>query len=211
MTQQIRDELATIDIPSDIDIEIGGSAKDMQDTFRDLAMLLVLSIVLVYIVMASQFESFREPFIIMFSLPFAFTGVFLALFITGTTLSAISFIGGIMLVGIVVKNAIIMVDYTNLMRDRGLSIVQSVVVAGKSRLRPVLMTTFTTLLAMLPLAVSQGEGASMWRPMGISIIGGLLFSTIVTLILVPVIYSLFGAARLKKTKKAVLKATNNIN
>ena len=211
ITKQIKNELATIDIPPDIDIEIGGSAKDMQDTFHDLAMLLVLSIVLVYIVMASQFESFREPFIIMFSLPFAFTGVFLALFITGTTLSAISFIGGIMLVGIVVKNAIIMVDYTNLMRDRGLSIVQSVVVAGKSRLRPVLMTTFTTLLAMLPLAVSQGEGASMWRPMGVSIIGGLLFSTIVTLILIPVIYSLFGAARLKKTKKATLKATNNIN
>ena len=159
--------------------------------------------------MASQFESFREPFIIMLSLPFAFTGVILALYITGLTLNVISIIGGIMLVGIVVKNAIIMVDFTNLMRDRGYTIVQSVIIAGKSRLRPVLMTTLTTLLAMLPLAVSQGEGADMWRPMGVAIIGGLLFSTMVTLIFVPVIYSIFGAARLKKVRKSYLKKSVN--
>jgi len=183
---------------------VGGSTKDMKDSFKDLAMLLLLSIVLVYIVMASQFESFREPFIIMFSIPFAFSGVIMALFITGQTLNIISIIGGVMLVGIVVKNAIVMVDYTNLMRDRGLSIVQSVLVAGKSRLRPVLMTTVTTLLGMLPLAISQGEGADMWRPMAIAIIGGLLFSTMVTLIFVPVIYSIFGAVRIRKARKAQL-------
>ena len=204
VTTQLNRELGQLDIPSDIGIEIGGSAKDMKDSFMDLAMLLLLSIVLVYIVMASQFESFREPFIIMFAIPFAFSGVIMALFITGQTLNVISIIGGIMLVGIVVKNAIVMVDFTNLMRDRGLSIVQSVIVAGRSRLRPVLMTTFTTLLGMLPLALSQGEGADMWRPMGVAIIGGLLFSTMVTLIFVPVIYSIFGSIRIRKARKSQL-------
>ena len=209
VTSLIEKEIVNMDIPSDIDTEIGGSAKDMKESFTDLAFLLLLSIFLVYIVMASQFESFREPFIIMLSLPFAFTGVILALYITGLTLNVISIIGGIMLVGIVVKNAIIMVDFTNLMRDRGHTIVQSVIIAGKSRLRPVLMTTLTTLLAMLPLAISQGEGADMWRPMGVAIIGGLLFSTMVTLIFVPVMYSIFGAARLKKVRKAYLKKNGN--
>ncbi len=215
VTNKINRQLADLEIPSNIDIEIGGSAKDMKDSFIDLGLLFILSIVLVYIVMASQFESFREPLIIMLSIPFAFTGVILALYITGITLNIISMIGGIMLVGIVVKNAIVMVDFTNLMRDRGNSIVRSVIIAGKSRLRPVLMTTFTTLLGMLPLAVSQGEGADMWRPMGVAIIGGLLFSTMVTLIFVPVIYSLFGAARAKRGRKASLRKgksqKNNLN
>jgi hydrophobe/amphiphile efflux-1 (HAE1) family protein len=210
ITSIIRNELADMDIPSNIDTEIGGSAKDMEESFTDLGLLLILSIVLVYIVMASQFESFREPFIIMLSLPFAFTGVIIALYITGITLNIISVIGGIMLVGIVVKNAIVMVDFTNLMRDRGIRLNKAVVLAGKSRLRPVLMTTFTTLLGMLPLALSQGEGSDMWRPMGVSIIGGLLFSTIVTLVFVPVIYSIFGAARMKRTRKATLKSSENL-
>ncbi len=205
VTKEIEQQISQLNVPSDIDFEIGGSAKDMQDSFRDLGMLLILSILLVYIVMASQFESFREPFIIMLSIPFSFTGVFLSLVITGTTLNVISMIGAIMLVGIVVKNAIVMVDYTNLMRDRGYSIVQSVLISGKSRLRPILMTTLTTLLAMVPLAISQGEGAEMWRPMGIAIIGGLTFSTLITLIFVPVVYSIFGAQRLRKTRKALLK------
>jgi len=211
VTSIIRNELANMDIPSNIDTEIGGSAKDMEESFTDLGLLLILSIVLVYIVMASQFESFREPFIIMLSLPFAFTGVILALYITGITLNVISLIGGIMLVGIVVKNAIVMVDFTNLMRDRGIQLTKAVILAGKSRLRPVLMTTFTTLLGMLPLALSQGEGSDMWRPMGVSIIGGLLFSTMVTLVFVPVIYSLFGASRAKKGRKASLRKNENSN
>jgi multidrug efflux pump subunit AcrB len=209
VTTIINKKIDEMDLPSNIDLEIGGSSKDMADSFMDLGLLLILSIVLVYIVMASQFESFREPFIIMLSLPFAFTGVILALYVTGLTLNIISVIGGIMLVGIVVKNAIVMVDFTNLMRDRGNSIVQSVIIAGKSRLRPVLMTTFTTLLGMLPLALSQGEGADMWRPMGVAIIGGLLFSTLVTLIFVPVIYSIFGAARMKRVRKAYVKNNGN--
>ncbi len=198
-------------IPQGVELETGGSVEDMQESFRDLGMLLILSILLVYIVMAAQFESFREPFIIMFSLPFAFTGVFLALFITNTTLSVISFIGAVMLVGIVVKNGIVLVDYTNILRDRGLPLAQAVIKGGRSRLRPVLMTTLTTLLAMVPLTLSRGEGAESWRPMGISIIGGLLFSTLITLVIVPVIYSVFGAARIKRARKALLKNNNRNN
>jgi HAE1 family hydrophobic/amphiphilic exporter-1 len=198
-------------IPQGVELETGGSVEDMQESFRDLGILLILSILLVYIVMAAQFESFREPFIIMFSLPFAFTGVFLALFITNTTLSVISFIGAVMLVGIVVKNGIVLVDYTNILRDRGLPLAQAVIKGGRSRLRPVLMTTLTTLLAMVPLTLSRGEGAESWRPMGISIIGGLLFSTLITLVIVPVIYSVFGAARIKRARKALLKNNNRNN
>ncbi|GAO30899.1 RND multidrug efflux transporter [Geofilum rubicundum JCM 15548] len=134
-------------------------------------------------------------------MPFALPGVFLSLLITGHTLNLISLIGSVMLVGIVVKNGIVLVDYTNLMRDRGLSLVQAVVVSGKSRLRPVLMTTLTTALAMIPLAMGVGEGAEIWQPMGVSIIGGLMFSTMITLVLIPVVYTLFGANRMRREKK----------
>jgi HAE1 family hydrophobic/amphiphilic exporter-1 len=127
----------------------------------------------------------------MFSIPFAFTGVILAHFITGTVLSMISLIGGVMLVGIVVKNAIVLVDYINLMRDRGFALTEAIVESGRSRLRPVLMTSVTTILGMLPLALSKGDGSEIWSPMGISVIGGLIFSTFITLVLVPVVYHLF--------------------
>lgn len=193
--------LSRTDVPEDVFIEVGGSYEDMQDTFADLMVLLVLIIILVYIVMATQFESFRSPFIIMFSIPFAFTGVFLALWLTGTSLSIIAMIGAIMLVGIVVKNGIVMVDFTNLLRERGMSINQSVIAAGKSRLRPVLMTSLTTILGMLPLALSTGEGSEIWKPMGIAVIGGLTFSMLLTLIVIPVMYSLFGAGSLKRQRK----------
>src|SRR5690554_7399908 len=151
-------------------MDIGGTVEEQQDAFADIFTLFALVVLLVYIVMASQFESLRSPFIIMLTLPFAFTGVFLSLLITGHTLNLISLIGSVMLVGIVVKNGIVLVDYTNLMRDRGLSLIQAVVVSGKSRLRPILMTTLTTALAMVPLAMGIGEGSEIWQPMGISII-----------------------------------------
>ena len=201
VTAELNRQVSQMNIPPEIEIEYGGSAKDMQDSFRDLILLLILSITLVYIVMASQFESFREPFIIMFSLPFAFTGVFLALWISGTTLNVISFIGAIMLVGIVVKNGIILVDYTNLLRDRGVFLKSAVVQGGRLRLRPVLMTSLTMILAMIPLVLSKGEGSEIWRPMGISLMGGLTFSTLITLIVIPVIYTIFGAARMKRERK----------
>jgi HAE1 family hydrophobic/amphiphilic exporter-1 len=162
------------------------------DSFVDLATLALLIIVLVYIVMAAQFESFASPLIIMLSVLFAVSGVLLFLYFTNTTLNVMSLLGGIMLIGIVVKNGIVLIDFTNLCRERGQSAIRSVVTAGKSRLRPVLMTTLTTILGMIPLAVGTGQGAEMWRPMGIAVIGGLTVSTVLTLVVVPTVYCSFA-------------------
>ena len=170
----------------------------MADTFRDLGLLSILILLLTYIVMASQFESLREPFIIMFSVPFAITGVLISLFITHTSINIISGIGIVMLIGIAVKNSIVLVDFINLLVGRGYSIRDAIIAGGKSRLRPILMTSFTTLLGMLPLAISHGEGSEIWRPLGISIIGGLFFSMLISLIIVPVIYSLFAHAKKRR-------------
>lgn len=177
-------------LPEGIDLEVGGTIEDQGDAFSDLLTLLLLIVILVYIVMATQFESLKFPFIIMFTIPFAFTGVFLALWITSTPLSLIAMIGAIMLVGIVTKNGIVMVDYTNLLIERGSDVTEAVIAGGKSRLRPVLMTSFTTVLGMLPLAIGTGAGSETWQPMGIAVIGGLTFSTILTLFVVPVLYSI---------------------
>ncbi|MCG8412436.1 MAG: efflux RND transporter permease subunit [Bacteroidales bacterium] len=202
LAKTIEKELESIDIPEGMDIEVGGTFEDQQESFADLALLLVVSLILVYIVMASQFESLRMPLIIMFSIPFAFVGVIIALYITNTVLSIIAALGAIMLIGIVVKNAIVLVDYINLMRDRGYSLDDAITLSGKSRLRPVLMTAMTTILGMLPLALSTGDGSEVWKPMGISIIGGLFFSTIITMIFVPVVYRLFAV---KGSRKQQLK------
>jgi hydrophobe/amphiphile efflux-1 (HAE1) family protein len=210
VVNEINAEVERMDLPQGVGIDIGGTAEDQQESFADLGLLLVLIIILVYIVMASQFESLRSPFIIMLTLPFAFTGVFIALFITGTTLNLISMIGAVMLVGIVVKNGIVLIDYINLLRDRGMSLVQAVVAGGKSRLRPVLMTTLTTILGMLPLAIGIGEGAEIWRPMGVAIIGGLTVSTMLTLVLMPVVYTMFGANRMKSERKRIAKLEESI-
>ena len=192
-----------MDIPAGYIVQIAGSYEDQQESFADLATLGILIIVLVFIVMAAQFESMTYPFIIMFSIPFAFSGILMALAMTGTTLNVMSMLGGIMLIGIVVKNGIVLIDYTMLCRERGMSALHSAVVAGRSRLRPVLMTTATTILGMVPMAISQGEGAEMWRPLGVSVIGGLTVSTILTLILVPVLYCAFAGTGIKRTRKAL--------
>ncbi len=210
VTADIRAELDEMELPEGVYVEFGGQIQDQQEAFADLGLLLVLSIFLVYVVMAAQFESFRMPFIIMLAVPFAFTGVLLALFITGTELSVISMIGGIILVGIVVKNSIVLVDFTNLMHARGMSVVQSVLTAGKSRLRPVLMTSLTTLLAMIPMVLARGEGSEIWAPMAIAVIGGLAFSTLVTLVFVPVVYTVFGARQVKKAKRRTQKRLNGV-
>ena len=179
-------------IPSGVQVKISGAIEEQMESFMDLGLLMVLSLVLVYLVMASQFESLKMPLIIMIAIPFSFAGVAIALFITGTTLSLIAGIGAVMLIGIVVKNAIVLVDYINLMRERGMELYEAVALSGRSRLRPVLMTSLTTMLGMLPLAMSVGEGSEIWSPMGISVIGGLLFSTFVTLVIVPVVYVIFA-------------------
>jgi HAE1 family hydrophobic/amphiphilic exporter-1 len=158
----------------------------------DIALLIVISLILVYLIMASQFESLKMPFIIMFSIPFAFSGVAIALFATDTALNVISGIGAVMLIGIVVKNAIVLVDFINLMRERGHKLYEAIAISGRSRLRPVIMTSATTILGMLPLAMSKGSGSELWSPMGVAVIGGLIFSTVVTLVIVPVVYAIFS-------------------
>lgn len=203
VVKNIWSEVDKLEVPMGIGIDIGGDAEQQQESFADLLTLLLLVILLVYIVMASQFESLRSPFIIMLTLPFAFTGVFISLYVTGQTLNLISMIGSVMLVGIVVKNGIVLVDYINLMRDRGYNVSEAILISGRSRLRPVLMTTLTTMLGMLPLALGIGEGSEIWTPMGISIIGGLAFSTVITLVLIPVVYTFFGASRMRREEKRV--------
>jgi HAE1 family hydrophobic/amphiphilic exporter-1 len=188
LANSIRSEISNVEIPSDVMVVVGGAYEDQQESFADLGMLLLLSLILVYLVMASQFESFKIPLVIMFSVPFSFTGVIWALFITNTTLSVIAGLGAVLLVGIVVKNGIVLVDYINLMRDRGYELADAIARSGRSRLRPVLMTALTTVLGMLPLALSTGEGSEIWSPMGITVIGGLIFSTFLTLVIVPVVY-----------------------
>ena len=202
----IQAEIDKLEVPADVFFEIGGSYKDQQESFADLGSLLVIIILLVFIVMASQFESLTYPFIIMFSVPFAISGVIIALAATGNTLNMMSFVGLIMLVGIVVKNGIVLVDYINLNRERGMGIIHAVVTGGKSRLRPVLMTTLTTILGMLPLALSNSQGSEMWKSMAITVIGGLTISTILTLVLVPTIYTLFGGSGVKRTRKKLRHA-----
>lgn len=188
-------------LPDGVDLELGGTVEDQGDAFSDLGMLFVLIILLVYIVMATQFESLKFPFIIMFTIPFACTGVFLALWMTSTPLSLIALIGAIMLVGIVTKNGIVMVDYMNLLIERGAEVSEAVVAGGKSRLRPVLMTSFTTILGMLPLAIGTGAGSETWQPMGIAVIGGLTISTILTLFIVPALYSILVNRSQRKARE----------
>ncbi|MDE5774135.1 MAG: efflux RND transporter permease subunit, partial [Muribaculaceae bacterium] len=194
-------EIDKMHLPSGISIGIAGSYEDQQDSFSDLLLLGVLIIILVYIVMAAQFESLTYPGIIMTSLLFAFSGVFIILWLSGHTLNVMSMIGAIMLIGIVVKNGIVLIDYITLNRERGMSIRRAVIDGGRSRLRPVVMTTLTTILGMVPMAVGSGQGAEMWQPMGTAVIGGLTFSTILTLLFVPVLYCVFAGRGIKRTRK----------
>ena len=195
-----------MDIPQGVSIQLAGNFEDQQDSFRDLLMLAVLIIILVYIVMAAQFESYIYPAIIMTSLLFAFSGVFIILFLTGHSLNVMSMIGAIMLIGIVVKNGIVLIDYISLNRERGMSIRHAVIDGGMSRLRPVIMTTLTTILGMVPMAVGSGQGAEMWRPMGTAVIGGLTFSTILTLLFVPVLYCVFAHNGIRNSRRKFHKS-----
>jgi hydrophobe/amphiphile efflux-1 (HAE1) family protein len=181
---------AEIPLPSGVGIHFGGQAEDQAKSFREMGLMLVLGILLVYMVMAAQFESLLDPFLILFSIPFAFTGVAISLTLLRLTVSIMSYIGMILLVGVVVNNAIVLIDYINLLRARGQGLGMAIENAGRSRLRPVLITTLTTSLGMLPMILSRGEGAATWKPMAATISGGLLFSMLVTLVLVPTLYSL---------------------
>lgn len=193
--------LSEMDLPNDVHYNIGGMYENQQEIFGDLMMLLTLIIILVFIVMAAQFESLVDPFVIMFSIPFTFTGVFLGLSVTQTPLSVMAMIGVLILMGVVVKNGIVLIDYTKLCRERGMGVITAVVAAGKSRLRPVLMTTLTTVLGMLPMALGTGEGSEMWRSMGMTVAWGLSISTLITLVLIPVLYCIFASSGIKRKRK----------
>ncbi|MDC3415968.1 efflux RND transporter permease subunit [Aquibacillus salsiterrae] len=188
ITKDIQSELDTLNFPDGYSYSIGGQAQDMAESFSDLGLALIFSIFLVYAVMAIQFESFVQPFIIMFSMPATAVGIFGGLFVTGKPLSITALIGIIMLAGIVVNNAIVLVDYINILRGRGIDRTEAILEAGASRLRPILMTTLTTILGMLPLALGIGEGTETQQPLAIVVIFGLSVSTLFTLILIPTAY-----------------------
>lgn len=198
--------LKEMDWTGNLSWQLSGSYEDQQDTFGDLTLLMILIVILVFIVMAAQFESLTYPFVIMFSIPFAVVGVLWGLFVTNTPLNVMSLIGLMMLLGIVVKNGIVLIDYTILCRERGLGVSQAVQTAGHSRLRPVLMTTLTTVLGMVPMAIGTGEGAEVWRGMGMTVAWGLSVSTLITLVIVPVMYCVFAGRGIKRNRKKELKA-----
>ena len=188
----VQKELDQMGIPQGVHVALAGSYEDQKDSTSDMGLLALLIMMLVYIVMASQFESFGKPAIIMFSIPFALSGVILTLMITGETLDMVGMLGIVLLIGIVVKNGIVLVDYINLLRERDVPLYEAIALSGQSRLRPVMMTAFTTILGMIPMATSTAEGSEIWTTMGIVVIGGLLVSTLVTLIVVPVLYGAFN-------------------
>ena len=189
VTGLIQQALEGLDVPSEVTFIIGGQNREMQTSLDSLTFALALAIFLVYIVMASQFESFLHPLVIMFTIPLALVGVILVLFGTGVPLSVVVFLGMIMLAGIVVNNAIVLVDYINQLRRSGMTKIDAIVEAGSVRFRPILMTTSTTVLGLLPMALGLGEGAEIRTPMAITVVAGLISSTLLTLVVIPVVYS----------------------
>jgi len=206
INEKIAEKLNEIEHPADIEFVIGGQNKEMESSSKSLMLALLLSVFLVYIVMASQFESLLHPFIIMFTIPLALFGVGITLYALSIPLSVIVFIGMMMLAGIVVNNAIVLIDYINLLREKGMVLRKAIVEAGKVRLRPIVMTTLTTVLGLMPMALGFGEGAEIRRPMAITVIAGLVFSTILTLVVIPTIYELAEERRNKSTED---KKTDN--
>lgn len=187
---ELKKKIAAVILPANLTINFAGDIEEQTKAFRDLALLLLLGIGLVYMVMAAQFESLLDPFTIMFSVPFAFMGVIIGFVLTGTTLSVITFLGLVMLMGIVVKNAIVLISYINILRARGFSMHAAVTEGGRHRLRPVVMTTITTLAGMFPMAISHGQGSEVWQPLGITMISGLTVSTFITMLFVPILYAM---------------------
>jgi hydrophobic/amphiphilic exporter-1 (mainly G- bacteria), HAE1 family len=199
---EARDIINRTPMPSGVTAMVSGQNEEMQESFRSMQFALILAVFLVYLVMASQFESLIHPFVILFTIPLALVGAVLGLYVTGTTVNVVAFIGVIMLAGIVVNNAIVLVDLINQLRAQGMEKTAAILMAGRTRLRPILMTTLTTVLGLLPMAIGFGEGAEVRTPMAITVIGGLITSTLLTLVVIPVVYSL-----LDRKTYAALEAT----
>jgi HAE1 family hydrophobic/amphiphilic exporter-1 len=197
VSNEIRAELQKIrpQLPPDMSVGLGGQNEELITSYRSLLFALGLAVFLVYLVMASEFESLIHPFVILFSVPFGLVGVVFALLLTGTTISVMVLLGVIILVGIVVNNAIVLIDYANQLREEGRSRREALMLAGEVRLRPILMTMLTSVLGLVPMALGWGEGAEIRTPMAIAVIGGMTFSTMLTLIFVPVMYELLDRKR----------------
>lgn len=200
--QELQAILAQTELPPGVGAYLSGQSEEMQDSFQSLTFTLIMAVLLVYLVMASQFESLIQPFIILFTIPLGLVGVVWALFITGTTINAVALIGVIMLAGIVVNNAIVLIDAVNQARERGLDIRSAIKDAGRARLRPILITTVSTVLGLLPMAIGFGEGAEVRTPMAITVIGGIAVATLLTLVVIPVVYSLMVPERAVAAKAA---------
>jgi CzcA family heavy metal efflux pump len=205
VVNDIKKGLQAIAVPEGISLTFGGQVEEQQKSFRDLTLLLILGIMLVYMVMAAQFESLRDPFIIMFSVPFTFTGVLIGFFVTRVTLSVQSFLGVVMLMGIVVNNAIVLISYIGILRKRGYDLIDAVSIGGRHRLRPILMTTLTTIIAFVPMVLFKGQGVEIWKPIGVTMIGGLTGSTLLTLFYVPTMYAIFECRRTGSKSCEVIK------
>ncbi|MDD5613762.1 MAG: efflux RND transporter permease subunit [Candidatus Omnitrophica bacterium] len=203
----VRESIAKLDVPRDYLVKISGEQKEMQESFKSLIFALLLSITLVYMIMAAQFESLWQPFIIIFTVPLSIVGVTLALILTNTTLNIVVFLGAIILGGIVVNNGIVLIDRINILVQEGLSPEQAVLDAAQTRLRPILMTAFTTVLGLLPLALGFSEGAELRAPMAIAVIGGLSSSTLLTMLIIPALYlvSVNLITKPKQQKTAVVE------
>lgn len=206
----IRDKLRSVPVPKDFAVVFGGDYEEQQKAFHELLFGLILAIFLVYMVMAGQFESFKDPFVVLFAIPMALIGVVLAMILTNTIFSMQAFIGCIMLTGIVVNNAILLVDYTNQLRREGqMALVEAIRIAASRRLRPILMTTLSTALGLLPLSIGFGEGGETQAPLARVVIGGLLSSSFITLVLIPVLYYFFEQKFMLKNIKAEVKQVVN--
>ena len=190
VAQDVDDALESYIAPDGYEIEVQGENEEIMEAFGVLGLAVLLAVVLIYMIMASQFQSLSYPFIIMFTIPLAFTGGFLILYITNLAVSVVSLIGLIILTGVVVNNGIVLVDYTNQLREGGLKVKEALLEAGKTRMRPIIMTALTTILALIAMALAIGEGAEMMQPMAVTTIGGLIYATMLTLIVVPIMYYL---------------------
>jgi len=202
VVHEIDQALQEFELPPDMFAYVGGQSEERAVAFESMQFAILLAVFLVYLVMASQFESLVQPFIIMFAIPFALIGVALALYLTGLVLSVVVLIGGVILAGIVVNNSIVLIDFTNQLRGQGKDKFQAIQEACAVRLRPILMTTSTTVLGLIPMAVSMGEGSELRVPMAVTVIGGLMTSTVLTLALVPVLYTLVTREKVTMEKKA---------
>jgi HAE1 family hydrophobic/amphiphilic exporter-1 len=210
LATRVGNAIRPITVPAGFDVRLSGSYQDMVNTFRDLGLVVLVALILVFMVMASQFESFRDPFIIMFTVPFGLIGVLWALFLTKTALSVTSGLGILVLMGVVVNNGIVYIDYVNqLRRNKGMNLIDAVKEGGRVRLRPILMTSLTTIFGLIPLALQIGEGAELWSPLGRAMIGGMIVSTFLPLIFIPVLYVIFEtrSERARQRKAAQPAAT----